>query len=137
MMNAQQAVELPSQEDLEKLARDDPLAFEALRQAIIASFIEQAPRRVRERLRGVQFQVDGIRRLAHSPLGATVKIYGLMWDRFLQMNDELQGFAALVSESPPLSSVPRAVRQPAPPAKILPFQQRSCAAHVAEDPCLV
>lgn len=127
-MDDRPPVDLPCHDDLSKLARDDPAAFEALRQALIASTIDSAPERIRARLRGIQFQVDGIRRLSRSPLGATVKIYGLMWDSFLKMNDSLQDFIDSTSESPQLPTVRRTAHELPPPAKIIRLQQRSCVA---------
>lgn len=47
------------------------------------------------RLRGLQFRLDGIRRLSLSPLGATVKIDDMMWLSFFEMNDRLQGMARM------------------------------------------
>lgn len=125
-MGAQQLLRVPSHADLSKLARDDPSAFETLRQALIAGVIDRAPERIRARLRGLQFQIDGVRRLARSPLGATVKICGLMWDSFLQMNDGMRDAVALVSGYPRLPAASRAARRLAPPAKVLPFRQRAC-----------
>ena len=74
-MNASLPVELPSHEVLSRLARDDPHAYEALRKQLIDSFIDSAPEKVQSRLRGTQFRVDCVRRLSHSALGSTIKVY--------------------------------------------------------------
>ncbi len=86
-----QPLSLPCHAELSRLARDDPQAFENLQRAMIDNLIEHAPERHRPRLRGLQFRIDGIRRLSRSAMGATVKIYQMMWDSFLQLNDRLQG----------------------------------------------
>jgi hypothetical protein len=65
------------------LARVDPDGFETERRALLERLIESAPSVRRLRLRGLQWQVDQLRRLAGSPLGACMRISGLMWDRVL------------------------------------------------------
>jgi hypothetical protein len=119
-------VDLPSHEELAQLASDNPQAFEALRQEVIDSFIEHAPTRLEARLRGLQFRVDCQRRLSHSALGATVRVYQLMWESFLDLND---GWQTLVKEVDARLS-PHAVDPPAPAApnesaRILEFRPRS------------
>lgn len=86
---------LPSQKELAQLARDDPHAFEALRKELIENAILRAPERFQLRLRQLQFRVDGIRRLARTPLGALIKMQSMMWDSFLRMDEALQQFDAL------------------------------------------
>jgi len=86
---------LPSQKELAQLARDDPQAFEALRAELIENAILRAPERLQLRLRQLQFRVDGIRRLARTPLGALLKMQAMMWESFLRMDEALQQFDAL------------------------------------------
>lgn len=82
----------PDHESLARLARDDPNAYEALRSRLVNELIDGAPEAMQRRLRGLQFRIDQLRRLARTPLGATVKIYSLMWGSFLTLNRELSGF---------------------------------------------
>lgn len=92
-MNKHQPLELPSHEVLAQLARDDPQAYEALRSEMIEGFIDSAPERLRPRLSGIQFHVDGLRRLSRSSaLGSTLKIYALMWQSFEHLNQVWQDF---------------------------------------------
>ena len=92
-MNRQQTPGLPNHEVLAQLARDDPNAYEALRREVIEGFIDSAPERLKPRLSGIQFHVDGLRRLSRSSaLGSTVKIYGLMWESFERLNQVWQDF---------------------------------------------
>ena len=79
-------MELPSHESLSQLALNDPQAYETLRSKLIESFIASAPPRIRPRLSGIQFRVDNIRRMSRSALGATLKIYNLMWESFHCLN---------------------------------------------------
>jgi hypothetical protein len=94
-----QAFELPSHDELAQLARDDPEAYEALRREVVDGFIDSAPERLKSRLSGIQFRVDAVRRLSRSSaLGATVRVYELMWKSFLHLNDVWQDFIPLENE---------------------------------------
>ena len=86
---------LPSQKELMQLAREDPQAFETLRSELIENTILRAPERMQLRLRQLQFRIDGIRRLARTPLGALLKMQALMWESFLRMDEALQNFDTL------------------------------------------
>lgn len=66
------------------LARDDPGAFEARRDALIREAIDQAPLHFQKKLYGLQFQVDMIRQRSSHPLGACVRINRLMMDHLYQ-----------------------------------------------------
>lgn len=120
-MSQHPPMSLPCHDELSRLARDDPRAFETLWRAVIDSHIEHAPARSRQRLRGLQFRIDGIRRLSRSALGATVKIYQLMWDSFLQMNEKLQD-----AVNPAAGAPPGTARAAARSARVIAFQQRPC-----------
>lgn len=119
-------VDLPSHEVLAQLALDNPQAFEALRRDVLDRFIEHAPTRLEARLRGLQFRVDCQRRLSHSALGATVRVYQLMWESFLDLND---GWQTLVKEVDsrlnPHSVEPPAPAAPNESARILEFRPRT------------
>jgi hypothetical protein len=83
-------LELPSHEVLSRLACEDPQKFELLRRELVESFIENAPARVKPRLRGIQFRVECVRRLSRSALGSAVGVYELMWTSFLRLNGAWQ-----------------------------------------------
>jgi len=97
-MSVSELIELPSHKILSQLAHDDPQAFEELRREVIDGFINRSPARISARLHGIQFRVDNERRLSRSALGSTVRIYKLMWDSFLQLNDSLQDFVPINSD---------------------------------------
>ncbi|HHZ87979.1 MAG TPA: DUF3135 domain-containing protein [Chromatiaceae bacterium] len=63
-----------------KLAESDPKAFEKRREVLISATIDQAPEARRQRLRGLQWRVDQVRRRASTPLGACVQISEMLWD---------------------------------------------------------
>lgn len=92
-MSLHQPMTLPSQEELSRLASENPQAFEALRTELIEDCISTAPEALQPRLRGIQFRVDCIRRLSRTPLSALIKIQSMMWDSFLRMDRELQRVA--------------------------------------------
>jgi len=119
-------LELPSHEVLSQLALNDTQAYEALCSQLIKDFIDSAPEKYKPRLLGLQFRVDGIRRLSSSPLGATMKVHQMMLESFLSLNQCWQDFIELNSkridqqvptqdtESPPTRS-----------AQIIEFRKRS------------
>ncbi len=76
---------------LVRLAQENPAAYEEFRQQMIERLINAVPGREQTRLRGLQFQIDQMRNLAHTPLGATLTLYELMWQKFLALNNELSG----------------------------------------------
>lgn len=84
--------ELPAHGELAQLARDDPEAYEALRRELIDDLIEGAPDEIKPRLRGLQFRIDGLRRCSRSAIGTTLKVYSLMWESFLRLNQEMGAF---------------------------------------------
>lgn len=125
-MGERTAIKLPSHETLSKLACDDPPAFEALRDELVSSYIESAPERLQQRLYGIQFRVDAIRRLSRSPLGALVKIQALMWRSFLDLDHELKMFARRPARSAPPGEKPADRGSPAAGgARIIAFRPRS------------
>lgn len=63
------------------LAKSDPEAFEAKRQALIEQTITGAPAHMQQRLRGLQWRVDMERKRAKNPTSACVNIYRMMWTR--------------------------------------------------------
>lgn len=82
----------PDHEALSTLARENPEAFETLRQELVGELIERAPETTKRRLQGLQFRIDVIHRRSTNSLGATVKIYKMMWQSFLRLHHELTTF---------------------------------------------
>jgi hypothetical protein len=66
-----------------RLAKVDPSAFEARRLALIEEFLRQFPQPDQQRLRGLQFRIDMVRRRARTPMGACLKISSMMWESLL------------------------------------------------------
>lgn len=67
----------------QKLAKEDPEAFEELRQAFIGDYIAQASTTtVRTRLSRMQWRIDRERELSANPIAACVRINSMMWESF-------------------------------------------------------
>ncbi len=97
------------------LAQTDPAAFEERRSSLIEDFIQNSPNHLQRRLRGLQFRVDMERRRARTPMGACVRISGMMWDAFLGeggLRDSLNALikAGATHRAPKLSGTARIIR---------------------------
>lgn len=128
-MGNRPAMTLPCHEELSRLACNDPQAFEALRDELVANCIQSAPERLQQRLYGIQFRVDAIRRLSRSPLGALVKIQALMWRSFLDLDHELKTFSKRPANPPPGGKRTGSNPPPGGGARVIAFQPRSATKH--------
>jgi hypothetical protein len=82
---------LPSFARLQEMAQQDPDALERLRQQHVKAAIEAAPEDYRKRLEGLQFQIDGQRRLAKSPMASCLTISKMMHDHLHQLKAVIEG----------------------------------------------
>jgi hypothetical protein len=98
-----------------KLAKDDPQEFERRREAAIRAVIEQAPEEHQARLLRLQSRIDLERRRAKTPLGATVRLQSMMWERFTALREALQQLTG--EGGAPVEEVPQRS------AKVLRFQR--------------
>ncbi|MCU7843442.1 MAG: DUF3135 domain-containing protein [Candidatus Thiodiazotropha sp. (ex Monitilora ramsayi)] len=64
------------------LAQSNPPEFERLRQNAIDAYIATLPQERQARMRRLQWRIDQVRS-RHSPMGACVKLSGMMWDHLL------------------------------------------------------
>lgn len=96
------------------LAKADPQAFEARREAEIARLIARASPRSRPRLQGLQWRIDMERQRANNPLSSCMRIFDLMWDA-------VYGERGLLEALHSLEGRPPAGR---PAAEILEFHDR-------------
>lgn len=81
--------ELPDFDTLMNLAKEDPEALEQLRNQLSQQLIESAPEGVKQRLRGLQFQIDARRNLASNPTAACVSISRMMHESFSRLQSAL------------------------------------------------
>ena len=92
------------------IAKEDPEAFERLRQQAIDEFIERAPPERQKRLRSLQWRIEQERR-NRTPLSACLRISKMMWDHLLGP----YGLLGLLSDQQPAASPVQ--------AKVIPFGQ--------------
>ena len=104
-------VELPGFDTLRYLAEHDPERLEHLRNALTEMLIARSPEESRQRLRGLQFQINARVKLARSPIAACLAVSSMMHDTL----GELQRT---------LSSGPDQVNAQSECARILPFRPR-------------
>jgi len=101
-------LELPAFETLRYLAEHDPERLERLRRTLTEQLIARSPETSRQRLRGLQFQIEARIRLAPNPVAACIAISGMMHSALDKLQRALRG------------PEPKA----APSAKILVFHPR-------------
>ncbi len=82
---------LPSFERLLDMAKNDPDALERLRQEHVKATINNAPGEYRQRLSGLQFRIDGQRRLAKTPMSACIGISQMMHESLHQLKGYIDG----------------------------------------------
>lgn len=105
-------------DDWLRLAREDPEAFEREREAAIEALIASTPPGVQNRLRSLQCRIDLERRRAKTPLGAAIRLHGLMWERFENLRAALH---AVSDAGPTLVQAAQRERQTPPAAAVIPF----------------
>ncbi|MDP1557906.1 MAG: DUF3135 domain-containing protein [Nitrosomonas sp.] len=64
-----------------KMANQDPEQFERMRQQLINELMERAPVHLKQRMEGLQWQIDQIRKQANNPMTACLHISQQMWDK--------------------------------------------------------
>lgn len=74
-----------------KLYKECPDTFEKKRQEMIERTISEAPESTQRRLRGLQFEIDGIRRTSSNPMSACIAISKKMFDKLAHLKDVIDG----------------------------------------------
>lgn len=74
--------DLPDFDSLMSMARQSPEKLEQLRDSISQDTIDAAPAHCKDRLRGLQFEIDSQRKLCKSPLAACIRISQMMHHSF-------------------------------------------------------
>lgn len=82
-------ITLPDFDELVRLYKTDPIAFEQLRHDLCEQLIENAPERIRQRLRGIQFKVDMTRRKARTPMSACLSLSRMMQESLMELQAAL------------------------------------------------
>ncbi|MCA6065311.1 DUF3135 domain-containing protein [Thalassolituus marinus] len=84
-------MELPSFDEMMRLAAEDPASLESIRAQAIESFIGNAPLDLQRRLRGLQFRIDATRTCSSNPMAACLKISQMMHDQLHHLLDTING----------------------------------------------
>lgn len=79
------------------LAKTDPASFEAKREEYIESFLTSVPADKQTRLRGLQWQIDQTRQLAHTPMASCIAISNMMWDSLHQLSQQQRELVKLAT----------------------------------------
>ena len=98
-----------------QLAQHEPEKFEVMRQQMIDELIAQAPTHLKQRMNGLQWQVDQIRKQANNPMAACLQISQKMWANVLGDN----GLLKVLQEPKELLKT----LENAPTAKVLTFER--------------
>ena len=73
-------------DELAKLAKEDPEAFENRREKMIREVIDSTSSEVKRRMEGLQWQIDQIRSTSANPMSSCLKISQMMWDKTIGEN---------------------------------------------------
>jgi hypothetical protein len=82
-------VELPGFDTLRYLAEHDPARLELLRNALTEMLILRSPAESRQRLRGLQFQINARVKLARNPIAACLAVSSMMHETLSQLQRTL------------------------------------------------
>lgn len=104
--------ELPSFDTLRYLAEHDPERLERLRRVLTERLISRAPERSRQRLRGLQFEIEARVSLAPNPIAACVTLSSMLQTSFDHLAHVLNSWQDDVEPEPSHN------------ATILPFRPR-------------
>lgn len=107
-------VELPGFDTLRYLAEHDPDRLELLRNALTEMLIARSPAESRQRLRGLQFQINARVKLAHNPIAACLAVSSMMHDTLSQLQRTL-------------CDGPEEPLMPTQSARILPFRAKAAS----------
>lgn len=81
--------QLPSVDELIKMAQDDPEGLELLRKKLCTQLINNAPKQYQRRLHGLQFQIDMTRQTANNELHSCIKISEMMLESYQKLQTAL------------------------------------------------
>jgi len=82
------------------LAKVDPATFEAKREEYIELFLTSIPAKKRNRLRGLQWQIDQTRQLARTPMASCIAISNMMWDSLHRLGLQQRELVTLATKRP-------------------------------------
>lgn len=80
------------------LNKEDPEAFEKRRMEWCRQLINTAPSSCQRRLNGLFFQINMEKQRSSNAMDSCLRLSKLMWEKFHDLRDELQGLMSLPSE---------------------------------------
>lgn len=86
-------MELPDFDTLKELATTEPARLDAILEQQIDQLMTRASPDQQRRLRGLQFKIDGQRRLAKNNLDSCIRIASMMRESFYVMRSEMLQFS--------------------------------------------
>jgi polyhydroxyalkanoate synthesis regulator protein len=86
-------MELPDFDTLKELATTEPARLDAILEQQIDQLMTRASSDQQRRLRGLQFKIDGQRRLAKNNLDSCIRIANMMRESFYVMRSEMLQFS--------------------------------------------
>ncbi|MCP3908189.1 MAG: DUF3135 domain-containing protein [Oceanicoccus sp.] len=81
---------MPNFDTLLDLALNDPEQLEEIRSQLAMKTINSAPESVRQRLRGLQFQIDTTCKLSKTPLAACIRLSEMMHNSLEELRQAVQ-----------------------------------------------
>ena len=90
---------LPSFDHLKDLNIADPEAFEILRNELINDYLETASTQRKQRLIGLQFQINSRRELSTNPMHSCIALSKMMHETFWDMRCSLESISDMSAES--------------------------------------
>jgi hypothetical protein len=102
------------------LAKNDPEEFEAKRLRKIETFFNGVPAERQQRLKGLQWQIDQSRKLAHSPMASCIAISTMMLDSVSRLSEHQYELVNITLKQGPQKNKPKPVS-----ATIIPIPTRS------------
>ena len=88
-LQARPVLPIPEFDELVALAKQHPEQYEALRLELCEQLIASAPVYMRQRLQGLQFQIDMERKKSGSSMSACIRLSQLMNESLLKLNAAL------------------------------------------------
>ena len=91
------------------LAKNNPDEFEARRLRKIETFFNGVPAERQQRLKGLQWQVDQVRKLAHSPMASCIAISTMMLDSVSRLSEHQYELVNTTLKQGPQKNKPKPV----------------------------
>lgn len=100
---------LPSFERMLDMAKNNPEALERLRLEMVRDAINSAPEAYRQRLHGLQFQIDGQRLVSKNPMQACLEISRMMHESLHQLKNFIDGHTGEDAQDLPQEPTPATI----------------------------